>query len=319
MVRRGAGTIACSGALTRRWPALSRTTARYVTRVPSARELTSWKTRYGRVSSVPIGIHLHPFDDGRPVLRRPYVELLRPQHHFSSSPRRRHAQRNPAERSLRIPITDRSWDNQCAADEASSLQISRALVDIAGRAHLSEAAGDHDSQLICERQRLALVMGDQHGRHTSATQHLGRCRTGGRPKVSIESSERFIQQHQRRPAGQGTRQGDALLLPAGEFVGEAVEEARVHRDEIEKLSDPQPVTALASVEAELQIASYRQVWKQRALLRHIASPATLRRNPTPLSDHGDTGDVDLPGRWALKPGNQPEQGRLAASRGTQHG
>jgi hypothetical protein len=38
-------------------PALSSTTARYSTGVPGLKPATSWKTRYGALSSVPIGAH----------------------------------------------------------------------------------------------------------------------------------------------------------------------------------------------------------------------------------------------------------------------
>jgi hypothetical protein len=54
-VSAGGGTVAERERLVRVCLRLSSTTALYSTRVPARRPLTSWNTRYGALSSVPIG------------------------------------------------------------------------------------------------------------------------------------------------------------------------------------------------------------------------------------------------------------------------
>ncbi len=74
----GGGSVAGSPTVayvevTDRLSELSRSTARYSTSVPLASEETSWKTRYGALSSVPSGVHSPP-----PTGRQARVTWLKP-------------------------------------------------------------------------------------------------------------------------------------------------------------------------------------------------------------------------------------------------
>ena len=53
----GGAIVVLSTALARLWRALSSTTARYRTVVPGSMSATSWNTRYGALSSVPMFRH----------------------------------------------------------------------------------------------------------------------------------------------------------------------------------------------------------------------------------------------------------------------
>ena len=107
------------------------------------------------------------------------------------------------------------------ADEPGHLRGGRPEVDVGRGRHLEEPARRHHGHLVGQRQRLALVVGDQHGRRSARAQRPGHGATGVLAQTGVERGERLVEEHERRIRREGPSQRDALLLTARQLVGEA--------------------------------------------------------------------------------------------------
>ncbi len=59
-----------------------------------------------------------------------------------------------------------------------------------------------------------LVVGDEHGRHTDALLERPEPVSGPLAQLCVQVGERLVQQQELRRVREGSRQRDALLLPA---------------------------------------------------------------------------------------------------------
>jgi hypothetical protein len=140
--------------------------------------------------------------------------------------------------------------------------------------------------------------------------------TAGRSaKLEVEVGERLIEQHEVRILDEGARQRSALLLPAGQLRGAALQH-RLKTQELGRL-----VYALR----DLAAAHAGDAQRRGDVLEH----RQVRIVDELLVDHGhialahrNTGDVaavepDFSGGGALKAGHQLHEGCLAGERGAQ--
>src|SRR5262249_16889429 len=97
----------------------------------------------------------------------------------------------------------------------------------------------------------------------------------------VEIGERLVQQQQRRLDHQRARQGNTLLLTAGEVVWmPAMEIAELdHVDHGIDLGPRGGGAAAAHLQAKTDVLPDRHVRKQRVILEHHADIAPLRRQP----------------------------------------
>ncbi|MBT9166397.1 MAG: hypothetical protein DDT25_01082 [Chloroflexi bacterium] len=86
-------------------------------------------------------------------------------------------------------------------------------------ANLFQLPGVHYTNSISHKERLFLVMGDKDDGRSGTGQYALDLGPYPSPQVCIQIGEGLIQQDNLRPGSQGARQGDPLLLSAGEFVG----------------------------------------------------------------------------------------------------
>ena len=177
----------------------------------------------------------------------------------------------------------------------------------------------HDRDLVGQGQRLVLVVGDQdRGR---AGVRAGRATTA-RPVLSrraASSEENGSSRSTTRVRGQGSGEGDPLLLAAGELgrVGGRRRRAGSSAGRAARAAGGRCARAAAGRRGCCRDVEVRE---QRALLRHVADPRAAAAGPT-CGAVGDRLAVDRDrarvGREEA--GDQPQQRGLAAARRAQHG
>ena len=90
------------------------------------------------------------------------------------------------------------------ADEAGHEGIGRAVVDVARRGELPDAAAAEHRHAVGQHQRLRLVMGDVHHGHAELAVQAADLELHLLPQRLVQRAERFVQQHDRRLEDQGT-------------------------------------------------------------------------------------------------------------------
>ncbi len=80
------------------------------------------------------------------------------------------------------------------------------------RRDLAELTGVHHRHLVGQRQRLALVVGDEHTGSTADRQCAHDRAPGLLAQAGVERGERLIEEHEAGSRRQGPRQRHALLL-----------------------------------------------------------------------------------------------------------
>ena len=100
----------------------------------------------------------------------------------------------------------------------------RLLVDLARRADLDHAALVHHRDLVRERQRLALVVGDVDGGEIEFALQPLELGAHAVAQLGVEIGERLVEQEKLRLHHQRAREREPLLLAAGELGGVAVDQ-----------------------------------------------------------------------------------------------
>ena len=110
--------------------------------------------------------------------------------------------------------------------------LRRPLVDLARRADLHDAALVHHRDLVRQRQRLALVVGDVDRREAELALQALELEAHAVAQLGVEIGQRLVEQQQLRLHHQRARQREPLLLAAGKLgrlaIGELIE---LHRGE----------------------------------------------------------------------------------------
>ena len=102
--------------------------------------------------------------------------------------------------------------------------VRRALVDGLGRvALLDHAAVRHDRDPVGHRQRLLLVVGDVDEGDPDVALDPLQLQLQALAQLQVEGAERLVEQQHLRQVDERAGERDALLLPAGELVGLAVD------------------------------------------------------------------------------------------------
>ena len=171
----------------------------------------------------------------------------------------------------------------------------------------------HDRHAVGEAERLVLVVGDEDRRRPHRALDLLQLGAHLLAQLAVQRGQRFVEQQHARADHERARQGDALLLAAGELRGASVGDA-LQANEREGLAYPIPGLrpadpALAQTEGD--VVGDAHVREQRVGLEDDAEP-TLPGGPV-----GDLRTVDayVPGVGHDEAGDHVERGRLAAARG----
>ncbi len=130
-------------------------------------------------------------------------------------------------------------------------------------------------------------------------------------QLLVQRAERLVHQHQLGFEHQRARQGDALLLAAGELRGIALGEA-LHAHHLQGMVDTLGALGggkLAHGERVLDVLRDREVREQRVVLEHHADVALVRRHGV---EQG-TFEADLAAGRKLEAGQHHQAGRLAGA------
>jgi hypothetical protein len=93
------------------------------------------------------------------------------------------------------------------------------------------------------RQRLALVMGDQHGGRLGLAQDPRDVAAQIAAQRGVQRAERLVEQYHRWFHRQRSGEGDALLLPARKLMGAALGEVTEPHD-VEQFAHTRPIATL---------------------------------------------------------------------------
>ena len=142
----------------------------------------------------------------------------------------------------------------------------RQVVDVArGVGGHDATVADHD-QVVGHRQRLGLVVGDQHGGGTDTPQQVMDLLAQLDAQLGVEGRERFVEQDQLGLGGERPGQRHPLLLTTGQLVWLAVAQPG-QADEVEQLVDPIATgRAGRAGQPEGDVAGDAEVREQRTFL-----------------------------------------------------
>ena len=197
------------------------------------------------------------------------------------------------------------------AEERGDELRPRVLVDLERGALLLHEAAVQDPERVGERHRLDLIVRDvERGRAQAIVQpadvdpHLGAER-------GVEVRERLVEEEDRGTPHDRAPHRDALALPPGELLREALEEGveAEHRARFADALVDLARRAPAQLEAEGEVVADGEVRVERVALedhRHVARARRLARDVT-------TGELDRSRVRLLEPRHEPEERALAAA------
>ena len=201
------------------------------------------------------------------------------------------------------------------AHEAGDERIARLLVELARRAFLRDDRPVHHDDAVRHRHRFRLVMGDVDDREVQALLQLADLLAHLPAQARVEVRQRLVEQQHRGLQHQRPRDGDALLLAAGELGGEPGVEAGQadRRQRGARLVVGLRLALPRDDEAVAHVFQHAHVRKQRIALehhRHVAPGGGAR-------GHVLVADQDGAGGGQLEPGQHPQDRRLAAAGGAE--
>ena len=178
----------------------------------------------------------------------------------------------PARASSTLPETRLTRPMKSATSRLAGLRI-----DLMRRAVLLQPSAVHDGDLVGQRERFGLIVGDiDEGDAGAALEDCLSSRAHALAQLGVEVGERLVEQENFRLDHEAARKRDALLLAAGELVGIALLEPG-EVDQRERLRDFAPRLGRAGLCA----ASVRT---RRSRTRSCA--ATPRSSGTPCPCRG---------------------------------
>src|SRR5579885_718667 len=199
------------------------------------------------------------------------------------------------------------------ADEAGDEEVDGMMIELEGRARLLDAAAVQDDDLVGERHRLELVMGDIDHGGAQRLMQLGDLQPHLHAQRRIEVGERLVEQEGLRLAHDGAADRHALALAAGELARLAVEIVGEVQDLgglLHLLTDDLSRHA-RHLQPEADVAAHAHMGIERVGLEDHGEPALGRRHVA----HIGPVDLDPAAARILEPGDEPQQGGLAAARG----
>ena len=114
-----------------------------------------------------------------------------------------------------VAAADHGVDKIGAADKVGHETVGRRVIDVGRRAHLHQLAILHHRDAVGHRQRLVLIVRDEHGGDAGALLDGADFDAQRLAQLGVQVGQRFIEQQHLRRGDQRARQRDALLLAAG--------------------------------------------------------------------------------------------------------
>ena len=113
-------------------------------------------------------------------------------------------------------------EDVCLADKVRDKGVDGLVVDLLRRADLFDHTVVHHNHAVAHGQRFLLVMGDVDKGLFGLLLNLLELELHAFAQLEVECAERLVEKNDRRIADQGSRNGDALLLTAGELGDRAL-------------------------------------------------------------------------------------------------
>ena len=253
------------------------------------------------------------------LVERPLPGIDTARAHFQRQHDRRHRSacdrdRERARKQPRAHARERQPDQQHR--HSALLQLEQRS-DLARRDELrlvgNQSVAERDHPI--RRRGDARVMGDEHQRLRAIpsipkeAEHLA-----GRRRVEIPG--RLVRENDVRPVGQGARQRDPLLLPAGQLrrSGSVLLGNAEIAQQLVRRPTSLPAPPADQQQGELDVLDRRKGRHEIEELEHEADLAATENRQLRLAQAVDTVTVepDLPCRRSIEPGQQVEQGGLPA-------
>ena len=195
----------------------------------------------------------------------------RPDRASRRRPSGRIATSRPATRSARVTFQPRN---------RATNAVRRAVPHLGRAAGLGNPARLHHDHAVGEPERLVVVVGHEDDRQPEADEELPQLGDESVAQRPVERTERLVEHQQLRCRRQRTREGDALLLAAGELARPAGARSPRARRAFERL--PRPGFGFGArptlhAQPEAHVADHVAVREQRVVLEHEAEPAAMRR------------------------------------------
>ena len=181
--------------------------------------------------------------------------------------------------------------------------------------HLQEPAVGHHRDLVGQRQRFALVVGDQHSRGLAGAQRPCHRAAGLLAQPGVQRRERLVEQHHVRGRGASARaSATRCCCPPDSSCGcrSARHAGSSTRSSIS--STRAPAAAPRPREPEGDVRGHVEVGEQRSLLRDVADPpaaAAAPGRPSPATTRSPSRMVA--GVRLEEARDQPQQRGLAAA------
>ena len=197
------------------------------------------------------------------------------------------------------------------ADEIGNKSVLRLVVYVDRRADLLDAAFGHDDNGVGHRERLFLIVRNEHEGDAHGLLDLLQLLLHVLAQLEVERGERLVQQQDFRAADERAGYGDALLLTAGKTGDAAVLKAG-ERDHAEHLVDALiylvPRDFLLA-QRESDVLKNVEMGEQGVALENGVDVALIRRQLVYILAHED--DVALVGGGEAA--DETERGGLAAA------
>ena len=171
-------------------------------------------------------------------------------------------------------------DDVALTDEVGHESVFRLIIYIDRRADLLDAPFRHDDDGVGHAQRLLLIVRDEHERDAGGLLDVLELLLHVLAQLQVERGERLVEQQHARTAHECTRDGDALLLAAGQTRDVAPLKAR-ELDERKHLVDlllDLVARQLLLAQREGDIFKHVQVGEEGIALKDGVDVALVRRN-----------------------------------------
>ncbi len=170
------------------------------------------------------------------------------------------------------------------------------FVELARAGDLLDQSVVHDGDAVAHRERLFLVVRDVHERRLRARLDLLELELHLLAQLEVERAERLVEQQGRRLVDERAREGDALLLAAGELSRLALlHPLQAHRAQRGSDARAHIVTAHAlDAQPERDVLEHAHVREQRVRLEHHVDVPLGRRHVRDVA----AAQQDAPARWA---------------------
>ena len=202
-------------------------------------------------------------------------------------------------------------------DEVRHVAVRRVQHDLLRRSGLHDAAVAHDGDPVTDTDRFVQIVGDEHGGPVHDRGELHELVLQLAAYEGIEGAERLVHQQDLGIDGERTRESDALLHAAREFVGELVPPTAKldHGQHLLGRGSPLVLRNAPDLQGHGDVVEHGAVRHQRKVLKDHRN-VLIAKLPELLRGEGrDVAavDVDLARARLQKPVDVTDKGRLAAA------